>query len=124
MTPPPAPTPNGAGPKARPTARSDAAWSATWPASSTGAWRPTPALTLHRWHVSGTPPLGAARWPHRIARREPEEVPMAIVGGLDIHRRQITYDWVDTDTGQARHGRIQPAPVSSYGPGLLGWLGS
>ena len=34
---------------------------------------------------------------------------MAIVGGLDIHRRQITYDWVDTDTGQARHGRIQPA---------------
>ena len=34
---------------------------------------------------------------------------MAIGGGLDIHRRQITYDWVDTDTGQARHGRIQPA---------------
>jgi hypothetical protein len=34
---------------------------------------------------------------------------MAIVGGLDIHRRQITYDWVDTDSGQARHGRIQPA---------------
>jgi transposase len=34
---------------------------------------------------------------------------MAIVGGLDIHRRQITYDWIDTDTGQARHGRIQPA---------------
>jgi hypothetical protein len=21
---------------------------------------------------------------------------MAIVGGLDIHRRQITYDWIDT----------------------------
>jgi hypothetical protein len=34
---------------------------------------------------------------------------MAIVGGLDIHRRQITYDWIDFDTGQARHGRIQPA---------------
>jgi transposase len=34
---------------------------------------------------------------------------MAIVGGLDIHRRQITYDWIDIDTGQARHGRIQPA---------------
>src|SRR5215216_3577671 len=44
-----------------------------------------------------------------MARREPEEVPMAIVGGLDIHRRQITHDWVDIDTGQARHGRIQPA---------------
>src|SRR4029453_10208742 len=34
---------------------------------------------------------------------------MAIVGGLDIHRRQIPYDWIDIDTGQARHGRIQPA---------------
>ncbi len=34
---------------------------------------------------------------------------MAIVGGLDIHRRQITYDLIDTDTGQASHGRIQPA---------------
>jgi transposase len=34
---------------------------------------------------------------------------MAIVGGLDIHRRQITYDYLDTDTGQACHGRIQPA---------------
>jgi transposase len=34
---------------------------------------------------------------------------MAIVGGLDIHRRQITYDWIDIDTGQAGHGRIQPA---------------
>jgi transposase len=32
---------------------------------------------------------------------------MAIGGGLDIHRRQITYDWIDT--GPARHGRIQPA---------------
>ena len=34
---------------------------------------------------------------------------MAIVGGLDIHRRQITYDYLDVDTGQACHGRIQPA---------------
>jgi transposase len=34
---------------------------------------------------------------------------MAIVGGLDIHRRQITYDWIDVDTGQTGHGRIQPA---------------
>jgi transposase len=34
---------------------------------------------------------------------------MAIVGGLDIHRRQTTYDYLDIDTGQARHGRIQPA---------------
>src|SRR4029453_1887532 len=56
-------------------------------------------------------PLRSVRHAGRIGsqRREPEEVPMAIVGGLDIHRRQITYDWIDIDTGQARHGRIQPA---------------
>jgi transposase len=34
---------------------------------------------------------------------------MAIIGGLDVHRSQITYDWVDTDTGQGRRGRLAPA---------------
>src|ERR1043166_8283298 len=42
-------------------------------------------------------------------RREPEEVPMAIVGGLDIHRRQITYDYLDTDSGETRRGQLSPA---------------
>jgi hypothetical protein len=26
---------------------------------------------------------------------ELEEVPMSIVGGLDIHRKQLTFDWID-----------------------------
>jgi transposase len=34
---------------------------------------------------------------------------MAIVGGLDIHRRQITYDWIDTDTGETCRGQLSPA---------------
>ena len=34
---------------------------------------------------------------------------MAIVGGLDIHRRQITYDLLDTDTGESRRGQLSPA---------------
>src|SRR6266545_426186 len=51
----------------------------------------------------------AARWPHRIAQREPEEVPMAIVGGLDIHRRQITFDYLDTATGETCRGQLSPA---------------
>jgi transposase len=34
---------------------------------------------------------------------------MAIVGGLDIHRRQITYDVLDTDTGETRRGQLSPA---------------
>jgi transposase len=34
---------------------------------------------------------------------------MAIVGGLDIHRRQITYDILDTATGETRRGQLSPA---------------
>src|SRR4051794_4950889 len=34
---------------------------------------------------------------------------MGIVGGFDIHRRQITFDYVDERSGEARHGRIAPA---------------
>ena len=34
---------------------------------------------------------------------------MPIVGGLDIHRKQITFDYLDTGTGQVRRGQIAPA---------------
>lgn len=34
---------------------------------------------------------------------------MAIVGGFDIHRQQVTFDYLDTVTGQVRSGRIEPA---------------
>jgi hypothetical protein len=34
---------------------------------------------------------------------------VSIVGGLDVHRRQITFDWVDRATGQAQRGQITPA---------------
>jgi len=43
---------------------------------------------------------------------EPEEVQMAILGGLDIHRRQITFDVVDTETGESSRGSMQPATRS------------
>lgn len=35
-----------------------------------------------------------------VRQRELEEVLMGIVGGFDVHRQQITFDYVDTDTGQ------------------------
>ena len=38
-----------------------------------------------------------------------EEVPMAIVGGFDVHRAQITFDYLDTDTGEVATGQIRPA---------------
>jgi transposase len=43
---------------------------------------------------------------------------MAIVCGLDIHRSQVTYDWVDVDTGEGRRGRLAPANRETF----RGWL--
>ena len=34
---------------------------------------------------------------------------MAIVGGLDIHRKQLTFDCVDVETGELRRGKVAPA---------------
>jgi transposase len=43
---------------------------------------------------------------------------MSIVGGLDIHRKQLTFDWVDEQNGKWEHGRIAPADREH----LAGWL--
>src|SRR5918992_1117499 len=34
---------------------------------------------------------------------------MAIVGGLDVHRTQITFDYVQMDTGESHRGEVRPA---------------
>jgi transposase len=34
---------------------------------------------------------------------------MPIAGGLDIHRKQITFDYLDTGTGQVCRGQVSPA---------------
>ncbi len=33
---------------------------------------------------------------------------MSIVGEFDVHRRQITFDYVDTDTGGLQRGADYP----------------
>jgi transposase len=43
---------------------------------------------------------------------------MAIIGGLDVHRSQITYDWINSDTGQRQRGQLAPA----HREHLRGWL--
>ena len=43
---------------------------------------------------------------------------MPIVGGLDIHRKQITFDYLDTVTGEVRRGQIAPADRAH----LRAWL--
>jgi len=44
---------------------------------------------------------------------------MPIVGGLDIHRKQITFDYLDTVTGQVCRGQVAPADREH----LRAWLG-
>jgi transposase len=48
-----------------------------------------------------------------------EEVLMGIVGALDLHRKQVTFDWVDTESGENRRGRLSPATRESF----RRWLG-
>ena len=43
---------------------------------------------------------------------------MPIVGGLDIHRKQITFDYLDTATGEVRRGQVAPADREQ----LAAWL--
>jgi transposase len=43
--------------------------------------------------------------------------PGAIVGGFDVHRRQITFDAVDTVTGEVWRGQIASEPG-----GVEGWV--
>jgi hypothetical protein len=44
-----------------------------------------------------------------LRKQEREEIPMTIVGGFDVHRAQITFDYLDTETGAVNTGQIRPA---------------
>ena len=37
---------------------------------------------------------------------------MAIVAGFDVHRAQITFDALDTVTGEVNRGRIEATPAA------------
>ena len=43
---------------------------------------------------------------------------MDIVGGFDVHRKQITFDYVEMDSGEVHRGKIRPADRES----LREWL--
>ncbi|WP_252189595.1 MULTISPECIES: hypothetical protein [unclassified Rhodococcus (in: high G+C Gram-positive bacteria)] len=43
---------------------------------------------------------------------------MTVVGGFDVHRQQITFDYVDTDTDRVWWGQIRPATRHT----LRAWL--
>src|SRR3954470_16617273 len=47
--------------------------------------------------------------------RNAKEALMAIVAGFDVHRRQITFDALETETGEIWRGRIDAAPAAVLG---------
>lgn len=47
------------------------------------------------------------RWDIDVS--ELEEALMSIVGGVDIHRKQLTFDYVEQESGRWERGRIVPA---------------
>jgi hypothetical protein len=46
------------------------------------------------------------------ARVMPERYAGAIIVGLDVHLRQITFDCLDSATGEVTRGRITPTPAA------------
>jgi transposase len=34
---------------------------------------------------------------------------MSIVGAFDVHRRQLTFEYLDTSSGELKRGRVVPA---------------
>jgi transposase len=43
---------------------------------------------------------------------------MEIIGGLDVHRKQLTFDYLQTETGEVQTGQIRPATREN----LRSWL--
>jgi transposase len=39
---------------------------------------------------------------------------MAIVGGLDVHRAQVTFEYIDTESGELSRGRINPCTRDEF----------
>ena len=53
---------------------------------------------------------------------------MSIVGAFDVHRRQLTFEYLDTSSGELKRGRVPPstAPtirsLADLGPQTLGLM--
>jgi hypothetical protein len=42
---------------------------------------------------------------------------MGIIGGLDVHRSQITYDWIDSASGQRQRGQLALSVITKSAAG-------
>src|ERR687897_736622 len=48
-------------------------------------------------------------YPCRVNRRSLRRPRVDILGGFDVHRKQITFDYMEMETGEVHRGKIQPA---------------
>src|SRR5205085_9107357 len=78
-----------------------------------------PLASSKRWHdplassACGRGPLRSVRETRGWRWPELERRPlMAIVAGFDVHRAQITFDALDTETGEVLRGRIDATPAA------------
>src|SRR5215212_4247696 len=69
-------------------------------------------LAEQRWHELGPPPLSARHSRDGGNAGAVKEAPMAILAGFDVHRAQITFDALDTETGEVMRGRIDATPAA------------
>src|ERR1019366_7917846 len=86
------------------------------PLVDSGQSRPT-VTTTTPWAGSGrvATEAGAAQ---RVSELEEVTPMLSIVGGMDIHRKQVTFDYLDLVTGEVKCGQIAPADRA----GLRAWL--
>src|SRR5664279_5553532 len=82
------------------------------PLLTAGVEGTSPAQTRGMLFGTSTDPARRGTCPER------GEVPMSIVGGLDVHRQQITFDYLDTETGEVAVGQIPAADRRQ----LAAWL--
>src|SRR5439155_5888285 len=84
---------------------------ATFPPTVSGAVLDFGSYRPKRWNERGASLGSSARVFAQLGQnRSSRGDPMAIVAGFDVHRRQITLDALDTDTGEVERGRIPATP--------------
>src|SRR4051794_13350472 len=80
----------------------------------TAADRPPLCATpsAQRWHELRAPSARRERLARGGNAGALEEALMAIVAGFDVHRAQITFDALDTESGEVIRGRIDATPAA------------
>src|SRR6266571_3872175 len=79
-------------------------------AMGAGGWSPRGGASSAQTHMM--------RVRQQVPQEREEAPQMSIVGGLDIHRKQLTFAYLDRATGEVTSGRIAPADRKH----LAGWL--